>query len=67
MHSIQFCLGKKVKQSCLISSLLFNICIDPLHEKKNHKYAYSTNEFQCKLIQAYADNGILISSTAEGL
>jgi hypothetical protein len=35
--------------------------------QKNHKYAYQTEEFPRNLIQAYANNTLLIANSAEGL
>jgi hypothetical protein len=35
--------------------------------QENHKYAYQTEQFPCNLIQAYADDTLLIANSAEGL
>jgi hypothetical protein len=35
--------------------------------QENHKYAYQTEQFQCNLIQTYADDTLLIANSAEGL
>jgi hypothetical protein len=35
--------------------------------QENHKFAYQTEEFPCNLIQAYADDTLLIANSAEGL
>jgi hypothetical protein len=60
-----------VRQGCSLNLLLFNICIDLIlafiKREENHKFAYSTKEFPINLIQAYADDVILISNSTEGL
>jgi hypothetical protein len=35
--------------------------------QENHKYAYQTEQFPCNLIQAYADDTLLIANSAKGL
>jgi hypothetical protein len=52
-----------------VNPLLFNIYADPLYSciRKAEAESYSTNEFGYSLIQAYADNMILISDSEERL
>jgi hypothetical protein len=62
---------KVIKQSCPLPLLLFNIYIDSIFafikKEENHKYVYSTKEFQINLIQAYIDDMILFSKSAKDL
>jgi hypothetical protein len=59
---------KGVTQGCPLSPLLFNVCIDPIFNfimrQENHKYAYQTELFPGNLIQAYADDTLLIANSA---
>jgi lipid II:glycine glycyltransferase (peptidoglycan interpeptide bridge formation enzyme) len=45
---------------------LIQFCIYQKKEE-NHEFAYSTEEFPANLIQAYADDIILISNSSKGL
>jgi hypothetical protein len=58
-----------VKQGSPLSSLLFNICVDPLISflKKSEGLGYRTSELGETIIQAYADDKILVSDSEQNL
>jgi hypothetical protein len=58
---------KGVKQSCLLSPLLFDICVDPLITflKKSEGLGYKTSGLGETFVQAYADDMILVADSEE--
>jgi hypothetical protein len=60
---------KDAKQRCSLSPLLFNICVYLLipYLRKAKDLGYRTNELANSVIQAYADDMILVSDSEENL
>ena len=62
-------LRRGVKQGCPLSPLLFNICLDPLlklinEENEEAGYKVEDNTF---IVQAFADDVILVSGSRDGM
>jgi hypothetical protein len=60
---------KAVKQGCSLSSLLFNICVDPLilYIRKFKDEGYKIDERDTATIHDYADDVILVANSEESL
>jgi hypothetical protein len=57
---------KRVEQSCPLNPLLFNICVDLLLSflRKSKGLGYRTAELRETIVQAYADDMILVADFA---
>jgi hypothetical protein len=60
---------KGVKQNCPLSPLLFNICVDSLilFLKKSEEFGCRTAKLGETIVQAYADDMILVSDSEDNL
>jgi hypothetical protein len=60
---------KGVKQGCLLSPLLLDICVNSLISllRGEKDLGYETSEITSSVIQAYADDMILVSNSEENL